>query len=95
MIYNGTEDDFGITNLSIISNFNFFFPKKARNNARVVFVGSLDFFSDEFFSANVVGVGSLDAVASSNEALATALSQWVRGYLPAIASYSTHIQMFS
>ena len=24
---------------------------QARNNARVVFVGSLDFFSDEFFSA--------------------------------------------
>jgi len=49
---------------------------QARNNARVVFVGSLDFFSDEFFSASVEGVGA-DGVASSNEALATALSQWV------------------
>jgi len=49
---------------------------QARNNARVVFVGSLDFFSDEFFSASVEGVGS-EAVASSNEALATAISQWV------------------
>lgn len=26
---------------------------QARNNARVLFVGSLDFFSDEFFTANV------------------------------------------
>lgn len=26
---------------------------QARNNARVVFLGSLDFFSDEFFTANV------------------------------------------
>lgn len=49
---------------------------QARNNARVAFVGSLDFFSDEFFSASVEGVGG-EAVASSNEALATALSQWV------------------
>merc|ERR1711970_102190 len=35
-----------------------------------------DFFSDEFFSASVESAGG-DAVASSNEALATALSQWV------------------
>ena len=28
---------------------------QARNNARVVFVGSLDFFSDEFFSARFEG----------------------------------------
>jgi len=49
---------------------------QARNNARVAFVGSIDFFSDEFFSASVEGVGS-DSVASNNEALATALSQWV------------------
>lgn len=26
---------------------------QARNNARVVFLGSLDFFSDEFFTASV------------------------------------------
>lgn len=26
---------------------------QARNNARVVFVGSLDFFSDQFFQASV------------------------------------------
>ena len=26
---------------------------QARNNARVVFVGSIDFFSDEFFSSSV------------------------------------------
>lgn len=49
---------------------------QARNNARVAFVGSLDFFSDEFFSASVQGVGA-DGVDSSNEVLATALSQWV------------------
>ena len=27
--------------------------QQARNNARVLFFGSLDFFSDEFFSASV------------------------------------------
>lgn len=31
---------------------------QARNNARVVFVGSLDFFSDEFFSSAVQKAGS-------------------------------------
>ena len=31
---------------------------QARNNARVVFVGSLDFFSDEFFASAVQKAGS-------------------------------------
>ena len=31
---------------------------QARNNARVVFVGSLDFFSDEFFTSPVQKSGS-------------------------------------
>ena len=31
---------------------------QARNNARVVFIGSLDFFSDEFFTSGVQKIGS-------------------------------------
>ena len=31
---------------------------QARNNARVVFVGSIDFFSDEFFTAAVQKAGT-------------------------------------
>jgi len=48
---------------------------QARNNARVVFSGSLDFFSDEFFTA-MVEQGGKAAVASGNQALARALSDW-------------------
>merc|ERR1719228_2667385 len=47
---------------------------QARNNARVVFSGSLDFFSDEFFTAMVEQGGS--KVASGNQALARALTDW-------------------
>jgi len=43
---------------------------QARNNARVVFAGSLDFFSDEYFKAEVKGA------ATGNKALARALSMW-------------------
>jgi len=43
---------------------------QARNNARVVFAGSLAFFSDEFFKAEVNGV------ATGNLQLAKALSFW-------------------
>jgi len=51
---------------------------QARNNARVLFVGSMDFFSDEFFSANVDHALSKQApVRSGNEALAKAISKWV------------------
>ncbi len=50
---------------------------QARNNARVIFSGSLDFFSDEFFSSSVekaLGGGKSDR--SGNEDLAVALSNW-------------------
>jgi oligosaccharyltransferase complex subunit beta len=47
---------------------------QARNNARVVFSGSLEFFSDEFFTASVETKGK--KVASGNAALAKALSDW-------------------
>ncbi|XP_054160943.1 dolichyl-diphosphooligosaccharide--protein glycosyltransferase 48 kDa subunit-like [Oppia nitens] len=52
---------------------------QARNNARVVFTGSLDFFSDAFFTADVQkSVGSNSKrEKSGNEALAVALSKWV------------------
>lgn len=51
---------------------------QARNNARVMFFGSLDFFSDEFFSAPVQNAnGGQKFETSGNQALATALSQWV------------------
>ena len=48
---------------------------QARNNARVVFSGSFEFFSDEFFSAKVEPVTGA-AVQSGNKALALALSKW-------------------
>ncbi|XP_064610826.1 LOW QUALITY PROTEIN: dolichyl-diphosphooligosaccharide--protein glycosyltransferase 48 kDa subunit-like [Liolophura sinensis] len=51
---------------------------QARNNARVVFVGSLDFFSDEFFSASVQNAnGGQKFDRSGNEQLAINLAQWV------------------
>ncbi|XP_061197195.1 dolichyl-diphosphooligosaccharide--protein glycosyltransferase 48 kDa subunit-like isoform X3 [Saccostrea echinata] len=51
---------------------------QARNNARVVFLGSLDFFSDEFFTANVQnGMTNKKFPKSGNEDLAISLSQWV------------------
>lgn len=51
---------------------------QARNNARVVFTGSLDMFSDAFFRSNVEKAGSgAKPRPSGNEALATALSKWV------------------
>lgn len=50
---------------------------QARNNARVVFSGSLDMFSDEFFLANVEKVKSgSKPQKSGNEAFAKSLSQW-------------------
>lgn len=55
---------------------------QARNNARAVFVGSLEFFSDEFFSAAVepadpAAAGIAASEVSGNRDLALALSQWV------------------
>ncbi|XP_013414803.1 dolichyl-diphosphooligosaccharide--protein glycosyltransferase 48 kDa subunit-like [Lingula anatina] len=51
---------------------------QARNNARVVFVGSLDFFSDEFFTASVQhAVTGQSHAQSANQQVATSLSQWV------------------
>ncbi|KAJ8920295.1 hypothetical protein NQ315_011956 [Exocentrus adspersus] len=51
---------------------------QARNNARVVFSGSLSFFSDEFFTSPVQKAqdGELVAV-SGNQDVAIAISQWV------------------
>merc|ERR1711983_688901 len=49
---------------------------QARNNARVVFVGSIDLFSDKFFTSAVNGFSGLKSAKSGNEALASALSQW-------------------
>ena len=49
---------------------------QARNNARVVFSGSLDFFSDEFLTASVERFASKKVDASGNKDLAEALSAW-------------------
>nr|KAJ3420705.1 hypothetical protein HK105_005359 [Polyrhizophydium stewartii] len=54
--------------ISLISAF------QARNNARVVFAGSADMFSDEFFDATIT-VGD-KTVASGNRRLASEVSQW-------------------
>lgn len=52
---------------------------QARNNARVVFSGSLDFFSDEYFKSSVQrsGYGAKKHDKSGNEDLASALAMWV------------------
>merc|ERR1712142_1210930 len=51
---------------------------QARNNARVVFSGSLDFFSDAFFTSGVekAVAGGKKHPKSGNQALAASLSQW-------------------
>jgi len=51
---------------------------QARNNARVVFTGSLAMFSDAFLRATVNKVGGTQKGAQSgNQALVTELSKWV------------------
>jgi len=50
---------------------------QARNNARVVFVGSLEFFSDQFFQASVQKAnGGKKFDKSGNQELALALARW-------------------
>lgn len=51
---------------------------QARNNARVIFSCSLDFFSDQFFQSSVFKNGEKTKIdRSGNEELAIALSKWV------------------
>jgi len=50
---------------------------QARNNARVVFFGSLEFFSNEFFTSAVQKIGSQKFQKSGNEILSLSISQWV------------------
>lgn len=51
---------------------------QARNNARVALFGSLDFFSDEFFTAEVKRAGSAaPPVVAGNKGVALAMSRWV------------------
>ncbi|XP_014675195.1 PREDICTED: dolichyl-diphosphooligosaccharide--protein glycosyltransferase 48 kDa subunit-like [Priapulus caudatus] len=51
---------------------------QARNNARVIFSGSLDLFSNDFFAASVINQQTGKKTdKSGNQELATALSQWV------------------
>ena len=51
---------------------------QARNNARVVFSGSLYFFSDEAFSSSIQKVqGGQKYEKSGNEAVATMIARWV------------------
>ena len=52
---------------------------QARNNARVVFSGSIDFFSNEFFAVSVQKAvqGAKEFDRSGNRQLAKALSEWV------------------
>jgi oligosaccharyltransferase complex subunit beta len=52
---------------------------QARNNARVVFVGSIDFFSNDFFEASIVkshGIANKMNQQSGNEKLSEALTKW-------------------
>ncbi|KAI7755598.1 hypothetical protein M8C21_029304 [Ambrosia artemisiifolia] len=61
---------------------------QARNNARAVFSGSLDLFSNKFFKSPVQKAGSSNKFAKSgNEQFVTELSKWVfheRGHLKAV-----------
>ncbi|KAL5013140.1 hypothetical protein ScPMuIL_007410 [Solemya velum] len=51
---------------------------QARNNARVVFVGSLEFFSDEFFTSPIQNAnGGKKFEESGNQELTLNLAQWV------------------
>ncbi|XP_065565575.1 dolichyl-diphosphooligosaccharide--protein glycosyltransferase 48 kDa subunit-like [Artemia franciscana] len=50
---------------------------QARNNARVVFSGSLDFFSDKFFGSPVNPHGGKKYNSSGNKAVSDAISRWV------------------
>ena len=52
---------------------------QARNNARVVFSGSIDFFSNKFFASPVLKSvpSGVEFKESNNRALAKAVSQWV------------------
>jgi oligosaccharyltransferase complex subunit beta len=50
---------------------------QARNNARVVFSGSLEFFSDKFLTASIQGKNGKVYDKPGNEALIKALSDWV------------------
>ncbi|ELU08378.1 hypothetical protein CAPTEDRAFT_181863 [Capitella teleta] len=51
---------------------------QARNNARVLFFGSLDMFSDEFFSMSVQNANAgKQFPVSGNQQLVKSLSQWV------------------
>merc|ERR1712226_669507 len=52
---------------------------QARNNARVIFSGSLDFFSDAYFTAAVEKsvAGGKKITKSGNQELAMSLSRWV------------------
>ncbi|CAF1124869.1 unnamed protein product [Rotaria sp. Silwood1] len=59
---------------------------QARNNARVGFVGSLDFFSNEFFQSSVQSNNGKKHDKTGNQDLAIALSDWLfkqRGVLRA------------
>jgi oligosaccharyltransferase complex subunit beta len=51
---------------------------QARNNARVLFVGSLEFFSNDFFESSVEpSLNKKRFDKSGNEELSVALSQWL------------------
>lgn len=49
---------------------------QARNNARATFVGSLKFFSDEFFDANIKSASGSISAKSGNSQLAKSISEW-------------------
>ena len=63
---------------------------QARNNARVLFVGSLEFFSNEFFESSVEKSTSNNGklLQSGNEQLSVGLTQWLfkeRGVLRVVS----------
>lgn len=67
---------------------------QARNNARVMFVGSLDFFSNDFFESSTQKAGNSKKFdKSGNEDLAGSLSEWLfkeRGVIR-VASVDHHL----
>jgi oligosaccharyltransferase complex subunit beta len=78
-ILNGRRTSFPAPQAGLVSAL------QARNNARVVFSGSLDLFSDRFFNARVASNdGKVKTDKSGNEKFAAELSKWTfqeRGHL--------------
>jgi len=74
-----TKEDFGYAEdpWTAGSQVNYVSALQARNNARIVVVGSTDIFSDEFFDMKAMRKGEKTKVKTANRAFAKELTRWV------------------